>query len=130
MTPTAQDTTVLTAQQRTTLRDRLAADRAATELLVAQMISDLESFTVSRNDTSTDDEHDPEGPTLAFERSQSAAILEQSREHLAQIDTAIERIDEGSFGVCVTCGAAIPFARLEVRPYSTQCVPCAAKVRR
>jgi DnaK suppressor protein len=130
MTGTAEQTSTLSAEQHTMLRDVLIADREATEALIARLIDDLDSFTDARKDGATDDEHDPEGPTLAFERSQSTAILEQTRQHFAQIETAMLRLDDGSFGVCATCGKDIPFARLEVRPYSTQCVNCASKARR
>jgi DnaK suppressor protein len=130
MTGTAEQTSTLSAEQHTMLRDVLIADREATEALIARLIADLDSFTDARKDGATDDEHDPEGPTLAFERSQSTAILEQTRQHFAQIETAMLRLDDGSFGVCATCGKDIPFARLEVRPYSTQCVNCASKARR
>jgi DnaK suppressor protein len=130
MTGTAEQTSTLSAEQHTMLRDMLITDREATEALIARLIDDLDSFTDARKDGATDDEHDPEGPTLAFERSQSTAILEQTRQHFAQIESAMLRLDEGSFGVCATCGKDIPFARLEVRPYSTQCVNCASKARR
>jgi DnaK suppressor protein len=130
MTGIAERTSALTDDQRQSMRDMLGADRDATESLVTQLVADLDSFTGSRTDSATDDEHDPEGPTLAFERSQSAAILGQTREHLAQIELALVRLDEGDFGSCATCGNTIPFARLEARPYSTQCVTCASKARR
>jgi len=130
MTGTTAQTTTLSAEQHAMLRGVLVADREATEALIARLIDDLDSFTDARKDGATDDEHDPEGPTLAFERSQSTAILEQTRQHFAQIESAMLRLDEGTFGVCVTCGKDIPFARLEVRPYSTQCVACASKARR
>jgi len=131
MTGTAeQATTTLSPDQHDALRAVLIADREATESLITRLIADLDSFTEARKDGATDDEHDPEGPTLAFERSQSTAILEQTRQHFAQIESAMLRLDEGSFGVCATCGRDIPFARLEVRPYSTQCVSCASKARR
>jgi len=130
MTGTAEQTSSLTAEQHSMLRGVLIADKEATESLIARLIDDLDSFTDARKDGATDDEHDPEGPTLAFERSQSTAILEQTRQHFAQIESAMLRLDDGSFGVCATCGKEIPFARLEVRPYSTQCVACASKARR
>ncbi|WP_411698381.1 TraR/DksA family transcriptional regulator [Conyzicola sp.] len=130
MTGIAERTSALTGEQQQSMRDMLVADRDSTEALVTQLVADLDSFTGARADSATDDEHDPEGPTLAFERSQSAAILGQTREHLEQIEQAIVRLDDGDFGSCATCGKTIPFARLEARPYSTQCVACASKARR
>ncbi|MCU1544776.1 MAG: DNA-binding protein [Microbacteriaceae bacterium] len=130
MTGIAEEAAALSSRQRSTLRSRLIEDREATAVLVARLMSDIASFQDSVKDSVADDEHDPEGPTLAFERSQSTAILGQTRDHLVQIDSALARLDDGSYGVCSTCARPIPIARLEVRPYSTQCVTCAGKMRR
>lgn len=129
MTGIAEDTAALSARQRSKLRGRLVDDQRQTAVWISRLASDLDSFENSRKDAPVDDEHDPEGPTLAFERSQSSAILGQTRVHLAQIESALERLDAGTYGVCVTCLKPIPVARLEVRPYSTQCVGCAGRVR-
>jgi len=130
MTGTTELNSPLSSGHRAELRGRLVDDRASTQALIEQLAGDLDTFQGSRRDSPADDEHDPEGPTLAFEHSQSSAILGQTRVHLAQIDDAIVRIDGGSFGVCVSCGNDIPAARLDARPYSTQCVACAGRVRR
>ena len=130
MTGTTELNSPLSSGHRAELRERLVDDRASTQALIDQLAGDLDTFQGSRRDSPADDEHDPEGPTLAFEHSQSSAILGQTRVHLAQIDDAIVRLDAGSFGVCVTCGKDIPAARLDARPYSTQCVTCAGRVRR
>ncbi len=45
---------------------------------------------------------------------------------LAEIRAAQERLDIGSFGNCQGCGAEIPVERLELRPWTPRCVPCAA----
>ena len=46
-------------------------------------------------------------------------------EHLAEIDAALERLADGTYGVCLVCGRPIPAERLEVRPTATTCVGCA-----
>jgi DnaK suppressor protein len=120
---------VLTSRQRTTFRGLLADDHEQTTRLIQQLDEDLGSFTLARRDSASDDEHDPEGPTLAFERSQASAILAQSVQHLAEIDGALVRLDEGTYGTCTTCGSAIAIGRLQVRPQSPLCINCAAKVR-
>lgn len=74
-----------------------------------------------------DDEHDPEGATIAFERSQVAALLDQAREGLASLDAALRRLDEGTYGTCQRCGRAIAPGRLEARPAATLCIECAAR---
>jgi RNA polymerase-binding transcription factor DksA len=45
---------------------------------------------------------------------------------IGEIDTALARIDAGTYGTCVTCGAAIPEERLELRPFAGRCVTCTA----
>jgi DnaK suppressor protein len=46
---------------------------------------------------------------------------------LADVERALAKLDEGTYGVCDGCGAAIPAARLEARPSSTLCVRCASR---
>jgi len=72
-----------------------------------------------------DDEHDPEGATIAFEREHVAALLSQARSHLSEIDAALDRVEGGSYGGCVRCGRPIPAERLVARPTAVTCVPCA-----
>jgi DnaK suppressor protein len=86
--------------------------------------ADIIAATAAAN---SDDEHDPEGATIAFERQHVAALLTQAREHLGQIDTALRRLDDGSYGRCVRCGTAIPAERLAARPTAVSCVGCAAR---
>jgi DnaK suppressor protein len=76
-----------------------------------------------------DDEHDPEGATIAFERQHVAALLTQARDHLTAIDAALGRLDAGDYGYCERCGQPIPAERLAARPTATQCVTCASARR-
>src|SRR4051795_434621 len=69
-----------------------------------------------------DDEHDPEGSTIAYERTQIAALVRQAEQHLTEIDAALQRIAAGTYGRCEVCGQQIPGARLEARPTARTCV--------
>jgi len=71
-----------------------------------------------------DDEHDPEGATIAWERQHVAALLAQAREHLAAIDEALRRLSAGDYGRCEVCGQPIAAERLAARPTATRCVAC------
>jgi RNA polymerase-binding transcription factor DksA len=90
---------------------------------------EMGAFVDARRDTATDDEHDPEGPTLAFERSQASAILAQSHRHLSEIDSALLRMDEGVYGLCPVCRGPIAIGRLQARPQAPLCIRCAERVR-
>ncbi len=61
------------------------------------------------------------------ERGEALAFIETSRERLGEVDEALARMDEGTYGTCSECGAEIPEARLEARPLSVRCVRCAAQ---
>ncbi|MCD5309919.1 TraR/DksA family transcriptional regulator [Kineosporia babensis] len=76
-------------------------------------------------DSNADDEHDPEGATIAFEREQLAAALARTRAALARIDQAQAELQAGRYGVCAGCGEPIAVARLEARPLATHCISCA-----
>jgi DnaK suppressor protein len=75
--------------------------------------------------TSTDDEHDPEGTTIAYERAQVSALLTQARDDLVALDAALERIDAGSVETCEVCGGPIAFERLLALPGVRTCIGCA-----
>ena len=61
------------------------------------------------------------------ERGELLAQIEQARVRVHQVDEALERMDDGSYGICGECGREIDPGRLEVRPLSVTCVDCAAR---
>jgi RNA polymerase-binding transcription factor DksA len=77
-------------------------------------------------DVATDDEHDPEGHTIAFERQQLASLLEESRIRAGELAAAIVRVDAGTYGRCEACGRMIAPARLEALPATRRCIDCAS----
>lgn len=100
----------------------LEKERELKRRLLQSLRSDITSVNLARQDSNVDDEHDPEGSTIAFELSQASALFEQSRAGLEQIEAALERIASGTYGTCLVCGAAIPEGRLEARPWTPYCV--------
>ncbi|WP_024820944.1 TraR/DksA family transcriptional regulator [Arthrobacter sp. 31Y] len=90
--------------------------------LLKALRSDINSVSLARQDSNVDDEHDPEGSTIAFELSQASALMGQSRVGLEQIEEALARIADGSYGRCAICGVTIPEGRLEARPWTPFCV--------
>src|SRR3954469_1008348 len=72
-----------------------------------------------------DDDHAPEGATIAFERQQLAALLDSARSRLADVDAALARAAAGDYGRCAECGREIDPERLEARPQARTCIDCA-----
>jgi DnaK suppressor protein len=113
------------------LRSRLADERRLAEAQISAMSSQLEEIIASSQFVATDDEHDPDGSTVAFERSKVSAMLSHSRTRLEEVDAALERMDTGAYGMCESCERPIAVERLMARPVARLCVTCAtAKQRR
>ena len=62
-----------------------------------------------------------------FDQELTLRVLGSKEDALEQIETAIERIENGSYGECETCSMTIPGSRLDAIPYAAQCVRCAAQ---
>ena len=101
-------------------------ERQDTLRRLAGLTDAFDEVVAASKDTNADDEHDPEGATIAFERSQADALVRQARAHLAEIDAAEARIEAGTFGTCERCGGPIGEARLEARPTARLCIECAS----
>jgi DnaK suppressor protein len=112
-----------------TARVRLQAARDETLQRVAELEREFGAIVASVADGSSggDDEHDPEGATIAYERQHIAALLARARSHLAAIDAASRKLDAGSYGRCDVCGGEIGAPRLAARPVALTCVRCAAR---
>lgn len=108
------------------LARRLTADRQRTVARVAALERDLEALLDATGD-SPDDEHDPEGATIGFERAQATALLADARARLAELDEVASRVASGTYGTCERCGRPIGAERLEVRPTARRCVTCARR---
>ncbi len=112
--------------ERMDARTRLEADRATTAARLARVSDDFDAVVTASRDSNADDEHDPEGATIAFERSQIGAVAQQLLRRLAEIDAALRRIDDGQYGVCEVCGQQVGAGRLEARPTARACIGCAS----
>ncbi|MFF5078001.1 TraR/DksA family transcriptional regulator [Actinoplanes sp. NPDC000266] len=107
------------------VRDELVRLRVSAEAEAATLARDLEALFAASRDSNADDEHDPEGATIGFERAQLTALLAAARERIAEVDDALRRVDDASYGVCERCGQPIGAERLAVRPFARFCIKCA-----
>ena len=107
-------------------RELLERERDETLRRLAGLTDAFDEVVAASKDTNADDEHDPEGATIAFERSQVEALVRQARAHLAEIDAAEARLADGTYGTCERCGRPIGEERLEARPTARTCIGCAS----
>jgi RNA polymerase-binding transcription factor DksA len=108
------------------IEQRLRRELEAVRGRVAALEATFDDVVRSAEDVATDDEHDPEGHTIAFERQQVASLLEESRAQAAELAGGLDRLAAGTYGRCEACGGSIAPARLAALPAARRCIACAA----
>ena len=103
-------------------KQRLEEELARVQALID--IDEKEAVSQERDveELSTIDQHMADHGTETFEQEKALSILETHREELADIELAMKKLDDGSYGKCETCGEPIPDDRLDVRPAARFCV--------
>jgi RNA polymerase-binding transcription factor DksA len=104
----------------------LESERAVALDRVQAMTSEVASLAGDAGDANGDDEHDPEGSTLAYERARAAALLAEAESNLRDLDLALEKLATGNYATCENCGAMISRERLEALPAARRCFTCAS----
>lgn len=112
-------------EQPDEIRARLDELRRLTTWRATRFDATFSEIVEASNDVATDDEHDPEGHTIAWERQQIAALRAETNATLTQIDAALRRLDDGTYGVCIDCGTAVGRERLAALPATARCMSCA-----
>lgn len=92
-------------------------EEGAMEIPLQDSISELSMY----------DNHPADLGSETFERSKDLALREQTEIQLAKIEDALNKIKQGTYGICDSCGAEIPPERLEAMPETTMCVKCKGK---
>jgi len=106
------------------LRARLRGDvsamaDAALNKSRSEASGDLSSMPIHMADIGTDN----------FEQEFTLSLMQNEEQTLDQIESALERIEDGTYGKCEECAARIPKARLNAIPYAAMCVKCASQYR-
>ncbi len=86
------------------------------------------SLSESIEELSTYDQHPADVGTEMFERSKDFALREDTMIKVQAIEHAMQRMENGTYGLCEVCGGKIPLERLQAIPYTTQCIQCRAQV--
>ncbi len=107
------------------MTDPLEVERDAARRQIAALTREFDQVVDASRQSNADDEHDPEGATIAFERQQVAALLDSARRRLADVDDALSRVEAGEYGTCATCRRPIAPERLAARPSARTCIACA-----
>jgi DnaK suppressor protein len=115
-----------TAEAPAAERTALDEEREVTRQRIGALTAEFDEIVAGAADANGDDEHDPEGSTIAFERAKTTGLLLEARNYLDELNHAVERLDSGAYGRCEHCGGAIAPERLAARPATRTCISCAA----
>ena len=107
------------------MSDPLEEERAAALAQIESLDREFDEVVAASRSSNADDEHDPEGATIAFERQQVVALLEQARRRLDDVEAALAHRESGDYGICESCGRPIAPERLAARPAARTCIDCA-----
>ncbi|WP_431277737.1 TraR/DksA family transcriptional regulator [Leifsonia poae] len=118
----------LTETELAELEELLRARRAADQSESERVAESLGQVLSARSDSTADDEHDPEGPTLSHEWSRLQGVRSETADDIKAVDAALERVANDTYGVCVRCGRPIGVDRLRARPTAELCIACARTV--
>ena len=96
---------------------------------IASLTVEFDQIVEGSELVNTDDEHDPEGATIAFERAQVASLRADAIRQREAIERALRAVESGTYGTCAQCASVIGKERLEAVPGTDRCVACAGAVR-
>jgi len=108
------------------IRERLEEERAG----LCDQIASLTSDNQNKQDDYGVGNHLADDATEVFTRERNLALRHNARDLLAQVEAALRRVDEGTYGICARCGREISAERLEALPAATLCITCQSEVER
>lgn len=107
-------------------RELITTERERLETLVRERENEtgigVDSETDSISELSSLDQHQGDIGTETFEREKDFSILEQLEAEIGDLDAALRKIDEGTYGTCEICGTEIQPDRLEAMPGTRTCI--------
>lgn len=110
-------------------KKRLEEEKDRLEEQIADYQRDLEEARLT--ESSSDRSPDPgnaEASSMKLEYAKELSIEQNTLDLLSKANRALDRVEAGTYGICESCGKAIPVERLDVLPYSTLCVECASRI--
>jgi len=105
-------------------RDALMEERQRVEHALATLRDEHPGSLDDEVEEVANDNHLAETATATLGREIDYTLGENSEQVLGEIDAALQRIEDGTYGTCVNCGGEIPVARLEAQPWASLCIDC------
>ena len=109
---------------REALRQRLLQERGRLELEISELDADLSESLEESSEESPYDQHMAETAGVTLDREIDLSLEENTLASIAQINRALGKFENGSYGSCDRCGKPIGDERLDVAPFATLCIDC------
>jgi len=109
---------------REALKQQLLQERERLQREIAQLDAELSESLEDSSEESPYDQHMAETAGITLDREIDLTLEENARASIAQIDRALQKLENGSYGLCDKCGQPIGEARLRIAPFATLCVEC------
>ncbi len=114
----------LTRAQREMLAQVL---REREQALQAQLQTHLQGRSLAEKALAAREQDGDDANQLASDQEIGTALTNRERQELAALATAMQRLNEPDYGLCVDCSKRIPFERLLVEPQTMRCVACESR---
>ncbi len=113
----------VSTEQHAELRARLEDERDRLTTEIENLHQALMDFTEDvRDEDRSYGNHMADDATDTYEQERQMALQRNLETVLADVNDALQRMDEGKYGVCLDCGKDIPLERLQARPYAVRCL--------
>ena len=109
---------------RDALRRQLLDERERLEREIAELDADLSESLEDSSEESPYDQHMAETAGVTLDREIDLTLEENARASILQIDRALHKLENGTYGHCDKCGKPIGDDRLRVAPFATLCIDC------
>jgi RNA polymerase-binding transcription factor len=106
------------------LKKSLVAERERLSREIADLDADLSESLEESSEESPYDQHMAETAAVTLDREIDLTLEENARAAIAQIDRALDKLENGDYGVCDKCGKPIGDERLKIAPFATLCIDC------
>jgi DnaK suppressor protein len=106
------------------LKKALVSERERLSREIADLDADLSESLEESSEESPYDQHMAETAAVTLDREIDLTLEENARAAIAQIDRALDKLENGDYGVCDKCGKPIGDERLKIAPFATLCIEC------
>lgn len=118
----------LNKKKLATFRKKLLEEKARLEKELREIeVGDLHHSQSEVSGENSYEDHFADSGTATFERERDLSLERNAKDILTRVKQALDRIENGAYGICTSCGKDIDTARLEALPYADLCIACKKK---